>query len=467
MTPTIIVLLVVIAAMLLVAITIFIALFRSQRQRQMLTKTTDFSAEQNVKTDKAKDDYYIQIAQIKKLLNQNPEAFESREQLGDCFINVGNNQSALTEYMTVLDRKPGMTPQDKIRIMNKVGNTYILLGNYSEARKYCRLVRQIDPKDLNATVNLALTILKTEDPLKGLMLLKKLHQQNPTDARIAKYMGIANYLNKNYSAAVSCFTFSDKITPLDAESLFYTGVSLLMIDSPQAQHYLTQAASDKTYGVESHYFLGKFFRNKNDFKQSNHHLGAAAANPNIKSALYLDAYYTMGLNYSEMKDIPNAVRCWQTVAAKKADYKDVAQKLQVMSSRNSSDNMKIFIAGTPTQFADLCQRFAKFYAVTNTSLNDAQFNVERAYNGDAGYFVTGECQSDDGKESYIFLFIRETGTVGDVYVRSVYKLMKDSKIDKAVCVTCGTFSDVAKDFVSARMIVLLDNDDSNSIMQKI
>ncbi|MBP5449068.1 MAG: restriction endonuclease, partial [Spirochaetales bacterium] len=62
---------------------------------------------------------------------------------------------------------------------------------------------------------------------------------------------------------------------------------------------------------------------------------------------------------------------------------------------------------------------------------------------------------------------RETGTVGDVYIRSLHKQMKDAKIDKAVCVTCGTFSDVAKDFVSARMIVLLDNDDSNSIMQKI
>ena len=464
MSLTIIILYVTVIALLLVALIIFFAMFRSQRQKQLLSKP---SPSNSAKNDKPKDDYYIQIAQIKKLLNNNPEDFDSREQLGDCFTSVGNNQSAVTEYLTVLDRQQNMTDNDKIRIMNKIGQTYIDLGNFTEAQKYCRLVRQIDPENTTATVNLAITIMKFGDPVKSLMILKKMQLAHPMDARIAKYMGIAHYLNKNYSAAVSCFSFSDKITPLDGESLFYNGVSLLMTDSPQAVYYLNQAAADKTYGAESHYFLGKHYRGKNDYKQSNHHFAAAVADPHIKQTLYLDSYYTMGDNYSEMKDIANAVKCWQAVAAKKTDYRDVAQKLQVLSSRNSSDNMKIFIAGTPTQFEDMCQSFAKFYAETDSAMLGSLWTAEKSYNGDAGYIITGQCRSETGKESYIFLFIRETGTVGDVYVRSVFKHMKDSNIDKAVCAACGTFSDVAKDFVSARKIILLDKEDTNSILQKI
>ena len=462
---TIIILFVAVIALLSVAVIIFIAMFRSQRQKMLLTKPEPIGTE--TKNAKPKDDYYIQIAQIKRLLNQNPEAFDSREQLGDCYVAVGNNQSALKEYITVLDRQTNMTDTDKIRIMDKIAQAYIDVGNFTEAQKFCRLVRQIDPKDLQATTNLAVTLLKTGEVEKGLVILKKIQPLHPTDANIAKYMGIAHYLNKSYTSAVSCFTYSDKLRPLDGESLFYNGVSMLMSDSSQAVYYLEQAAKDPVYGAEAHYFLGKHYRGKNDYKQSNHHFAAAAADKNVKASLYLDAYYTMGLNYAEMNDIANAVRCWQAVSAKKPDYQDVAQKLQVMGSRNSSDNMKIFIAGTPTQFADLCKRFAVFYAETDAAMFGSHFTVDRAYNGDAGYVITGQCRSDTGKESYIFLFVRETGTIGDVYVRSVHKQMKDSKIDKAVCVTCGTFSDVAKDFVSARMISLLDKDDTNAILQKI
>ena len=70
-------------------------------------------------------------------------------------------------------------------------------------------------------------------------------------------------------------------------------------------------------------------------------------------------------------------------------------------------------------------------------------------------------------EQYIFLFIRSTGITGDVIVRTINNKMKEEKINKGICVCCGSYSQFALDFVSSRMIDTLDKDATSAILSQI
>ncbi|MBP5707152.1 MAG: tetratricopeptide repeat protein, partial [Spirochaetales bacterium] len=328
---TILILMIIIITLAIVLLIAWLAISLRKKQQIMLSKQSGASISSVGKAkDTPKDDYYIEIARLKKLLNRNPDAIEAREHLGDCHFEVNAFQAAASEYLTLLDRQSdALSSDDKERIMSKLGNAYMKQEKYKEAYKYFRMVRQANPDNVDAYISIAVIAIKTGSADKGLYALKKVKKTLPTNTTAAKYIGIAHYMLSDYAAAVACFEFYGRMEPLDPESLLSYGVSLYMTHSKQALSILRQVGNDQTYGGEANYWIAKVYLEEKSYQQSNQYFRNAIDNKSVKQAIRLDAYYRMAENYLAMQNTSNAIRCWQAIIAIQPEYKDVSQKIEV------------------------------------------------------------------------------------------------------------------------------------------
>ncbi len=86
------------------------------------------------------------IAYLKKGVENNPEKFQSYENLGDGYAVAGDTENALKSYSTAADKKDA-TAGDKARIYNKMSRLYEKSGNQEKAREYLDKAHSLDPSN--------------------------------------------------------------------------------------------------------------------------------------------------------------------------------------------------------------------------------------------------------------------------------------------------------------------------------
>ena len=58
----------------------------------------------------------------------------------------------------------------------------------------------------------------------------------------------------------------------------------------------------------------------------------------------------------------------------------------------------------------------------------------------------------------MFRFIRTSSPVGELFLRDMQTRLKDVRAGRGFCVTAGSFTQTAKQFVEARLIDLVEKD---------
>ena len=81
--------------------------------------------------------------------------------------------------------------------------------------------------------------------------------------------------------------------------------------------------------------------------------------------------------------------------------------------------------------------------------------------------ITAELTTDQSEDIALIRFIRSSASIGDIMLRDLYFRSKDIRAGKSICVTAGTFTDTAENFVEARTIDLVDNKGLLSMLSKI
>ena len=63
--------------------------------------------------------------------------------------------------------------------------------------------------------------------------------------------------------------------------------------------------------------------------------------------------------------------------------------------------------------------------------------------------------------------MRSASQVGELIVRDLYGKIKEMKAGKGICVSGGSFSMEAKNFVEARLIDLMEKEDLVELLRKV
>ena len=120
-----------------------------------------------------------------------------------------------------------------------------LLGD--KVREMCDKVLAINPDNLDAKTNLGMAYMSSDNPVKGIGLLREVLEQDPKNERATYYLGTLAMQSNQYDKAVERFAQLVQINPKNVEGQFYLGVSLARTNrGPAARAAFQKAKSLST-----------------------------------------------------------------------------------------------------------------------------------------------------------------------------------------------------------------------------
>ncbi|MBQ9631007.1 MAG: restriction endonuclease, partial [Treponema sp.] len=67
----------------------------------------------------------------------------------------------------------------------------------------------------------------------------------------------------------------------------------------------------------------------------------------------------------------------------------------------------------------------------------------------------------------LFRFYRNTGAIGELFVRDFHSKLRELKCDKGFCITAGTYTEGAHKYVEGRPIDLIEKNRLVSLLKKM
>jgi tetratricopeptide (TPR) repeat protein len=115
-----------------------------------------------------------------------------------------------------------------------------MLGD--RARELYDNVLHANPDNLDAKINLGMAYMSSDNPVKGIGLLREALEQDPKNEKVLYNLGILAIQSNQYDKAVERFTQLVAVNPKNVEGQFYLGVSLARINRGPAARLAFQKA---------------------------------------------------------------------------------------------------------------------------------------------------------------------------------------------------------------------------------
>lgn len=115
-----------------------------------------------------------------------------------------------------------------------------MLGD--RARELYDNVLQANPNNLDAKTNLGMAYMSSDNPVKGIGLLREVLEQDPKNEKVLYNLGILAIQSNQYDKAVERFAQLVQVNPKNVEGQFYLGVSLARINRAPAARAAFQKA---------------------------------------------------------------------------------------------------------------------------------------------------------------------------------------------------------------------------------
>ncbi len=107
-----------------------------------------------------------------------------------------------------------------------------------EARKVLTLITQREVDNLSAKTKLAMTLVTTENPMSGIMLLREVLEKDPENREAILSLGLLSIQSGQYERGVERFEKLIALKEDDYEAMLYMGVCMLEINKPEVSSEL-------------------------------------------------------------------------------------------------------------------------------------------------------------------------------------------------------------------------------------
>jgi tetratricopeptide (TPR) repeat protein len=99
-----------------------------------------------------------------------------------------------------------------------------MLGD--KARELYDKALAINPNNLDAKTNLGMTYMSSDNPVKGITLLREVLEQDPKNEKVLYNLGVLAIQSSQFDKAAERFAQLVKVNPNNVEGQFYLGVTL-------------------------------------------------------------------------------------------------------------------------------------------------------------------------------------------------------------------------------------------------
>ena len=360
-----------------------------------------------------------QIANFDGLVDEAP----FRQKIAGLYADFHQPEEALKEYLLLLKRNPSDADCHFV-----IGRIFEERNRSDQAARYYRKACELDPRNAEAHTRLGLLLYRAKHSVEARAELDAAVRIQPENHEAWYYIGRILKESRDCIAAMSAFEKSSREPSLRIRSLVERGDCLITLGSPdRAVSELERAAK--------------------------------LADDGSNESLY--ARYVLAHCYERMHRVEDAVDEWEFIHARKAAFRDVAEKLARYKDLRTNDRMKDYLTVGRDTFLEVCKRLTQ-------TLGLVVRNAREIDNG--GEIVAVESTSkwrNARSMPKLIRYLRLAEIIDEPAVRDVHEEMRKQGITRGLIVTSSTFSRLAQDYAEGRPIDLYGKDRLQSLLEQI
>jgi tetratricopeptide (TPR) repeat protein len=249
---------------------------------------------------------------LKGYLVDNELSATAHEMLGYALLRENKPAESLKEYT-----RAASTKKPTARILEHVGQDYVLLGDWTDADKWTLRAVQLSPSDGDAWYSLGRIRYSEQRFHDALACFQEVLKLSPKSVKAENNLGLAYEATNQMDAAMAAYRqaiqWQDQGPPdqLSEEPLLNLGIALLHRgELTEAEAILSKAEALGPKNPRIHEQLGHLYMQKSDYGAAEHELKEACELDPKSSSLH----FLLGQTYRHLGKLPEAKAEFSTSA---------------------------------------------------------------------------------------------------------------------------------------------------------
>lgn len=405
------------------------------------------------------------VKAARAIIAKDPRNAEAHYILGQAYLVENKGELALMEYKTVNQIGafgPGL-PETEFR--RKMAQLYDRFGQAEEALKEFLLLVKLEPFQADHYYWAGKLFGDRNRADMALDYLRKAVELDTRHGKAHFELGIRLYREKKPVEAKAELDASLKYDSDNAQAYFYLGkLQKESHDYVAALLSFEKAQRDPEYKAKALVERGGCYMSMNSMEKAIPELERAvrsASDEGSTEALY--ARYFLAMCHEKLRDLDKAIEQWEKIYAKKAGFRDVAEKLAHYQEFRTDDKMKDYLTSSQEEFIDFCK------AIVTQGMSLQVRDVSDIPNGCDLIAVEGDSAKwlNARKMPRLIRMMRSPDIIDDSMVRALLEQMKKLNLTRAAIVTSSGFSRSATEFADSRPLDLFNKDQLQELLEKV
>ncbi len=391
------------------------------------------------------------IRECTKKLAHNPHNVQALKPLAELYYSEHLWDKALPLYDT-LSNIASRHPEIEIGETNlKQGICLVKLGKAQEATQKLIIALKSNPTSYEANLFLGKSLFKLNNFEKAIPLLKKALSLNPEASGVYQPLGLACYKAHMFKEAIQYLRRALDENPEDKEALYTLADSMQECGfGDKALKIFSHLRPDPKFGAQSSLSSGIIHTKMQQLDKAAQDFEIGLKLPDIPQDIYLELNYRLAACYFRLNKISLGLDCLNKIQAIVPIYKDVSQLISRYKELNQNSNLQIYLTSGTSDFVALCRNLVKsFHSKSFVKIIDVSVITDSIE-------ILCEVENSKWEDKELFRFYRNSGSIGELYIRDFHGKIRDTKCDKGFCITSGIFSDEAHKYIDGRPIDLIE-----------
>ncbi len=403
------------------------------------------------------------VREANRALSQNPKDAGALQTLADLYFTEQAWDKAYKTYAVLVDICATNPDLDSHTINLRHGLCALELKQYEIAYKSLVFARSLNAEGFDLNYGLGVLEYRRKAYEKAVSLLRAAHEEKPEHIGTARYLAQALYKVKKYNDAIALLRRLVDVQPDDKEALFVLGQAYFELgQEEQAARIFSHLRTDPAFGPRSALLAGTIRLKHKQYEKAQTDFELGLRHEQIHPDVAIELRYRLAGAYTKTQQLSKALSLLDQIQDARPAYKDVPQQIGRMRELASNKNLQTFLVAGSSEFVALCRKVTdNFFPQARVKVTDV--SVTRNEYAD----ILAEVETSSWVDLILFRYIRTTGQVGELALRDFHARLKDLKAGRGFCLTAGTFTDTATQFVEARLIDLIDKEQLVKILNRV
>lgn len=394
------------------------------------------------------------LKEATRRLASNPKDPEALMALADIYFSDNDFDKASKTY-SILSAMTTSNPDLDAYLVNlRSGLCSLKLGQTEEAYKSLLIAKAVRGEPFEVNFNLGVIEYQKKAYEKAVQYLRAAAAVSPDHGGTMKHLGQSLYKMKSYKDAVAYLRKAMDAEPNDKECLFFLAQTYYELGQAEnAVQIFTHLRPDPEVGPQAALFAGTIHYNARQYDKAIEDLEIGVRHQKVAPEVILEMKYRLANAYTQAQNMEAALRQYKDIRNINPSYRDVAEQIRRLSEFNSNKNLQVYMMAPTSEFVTLCRALTgTFFPKATIKIVDV--TVEKNDYAD----ITAEVSTSKWDDTIVFRFLRSGGQVGELFLRDMQVRLKEMHAGRGFCVTAGSFTPTAKQFVEARLIDLIEKE---------